>query len=155
MSFAIDVKRGGTFTNQLGMLSGFDGVSIRKKSAKHPDHPFFEIGYFQLPPDDFSAALRRAVLDALDSIFELKKFHGRLLEPVPVRWTEAKYLVRTALTDFDTFSISVLPQIENDYYKQALEIIEETIDQVLKPGDNPDEYYLRCYGLDDPSLAPE
>jgi hypothetical protein len=155
MSFLIEVMKGVRFSETPGTSGGFDGVRVRQKSEKHPYHPFFEIGYFKSPHVDFSAALRQAIREMVDNIFNLTMWQGRFDEPIPVHWSEAKHLVRAVLIDFDTFSVSAFSPAENDYYRQALEIIEETIDLVLKAGNQAREYYLRCYGLDGPALAPK
>ena len=75
----------------------------------------------------------------------------RLGVPLEIDWLHAKERVARAFANFREWTVATTPPNELEWYKQGLEIIDETIDFVLGQGERRKGYRLEWherYGAD-------
>jgi len=109
-------------------------------SAKYPH--LFKVGFFRSEHDrkGFNSHLKKMCGETLMSIFEVPKDTTSLAKagaPQPsINWLRAKERAKEVKRKYDEW---VGGTDEKNFYQQALEIIEETIDYVLaRAGDGKD-----------------
>ncbi len=145
MNYDVTLVEGAFASNMHGVRVHWEGKARSWPSKKYPNHLYL-IGYFRNPPPGSSPDLRRATRNALKDIFVLfDNASQRLGLPLEIDWPHAKEKATAALASFQEWATVTTPANELEWYKQALEIIDETIDFVLGQGDRRKEYRLEWH----------
>jgi len=149
MPYVITLSRDLSVSETPGSKTGFIGVAAIRPSTKYPQHPFFQMGRFQNPPIDSSTDLRVAVRIMLDFIFPLS--NAIVPDPglsIEIDWPKARERANEALRSVDELAGYISREDERNLYKQALEIVQETIEFVLEQTSTGENYSLLWQGFD-------